>query len=179
MQTRMHRQYGMDEYPQGTNAIVAVISYTGYDMEDAMIISKGSYERGFGHGSLYKTHIFNLEEEEKMVRTSPGDLAPSLRFSNLKTAETIAAEALSPKGRNKGNDINGDRNAVLTGNGEPEKICEELDWDGLPCEGTKVDYGSPLVCLVDINTGVSRIITHKDHESARIETVRIIGSNEG
>ena len=30
----------MDSYPMGTNAIVAVISYTGYDMEDAMIINK-------------------------------------------------------------------------------------------------------------------------------------------
>ena len=30
----------MDDYPMGTNAIVAVISYTGYDMEDAMIINK-------------------------------------------------------------------------------------------------------------------------------------------
>jgi hypothetical protein len=49
--------YGMDEYPSGTNAVVAVISYTGFDMEDAMIISKSSYERGFGHGSVYKTLV--------------------------------------------------------------------------------------------------------------------------
>ena len=30
--------YKMDEYPNGTNAIVAVITYTGYDMEDSLYI---------------------------------------------------------------------------------------------------------------------------------------------
>lgn len=36
----MYDYYDMDNYPIGTNAIVAVISYTGYDMEDAMVSSK-------------------------------------------------------------------------------------------------------------------------------------------
>lgn len=35
----MYDYYDMDNYPIGTNAIVAVISYTGYDMEDAMVSS--------------------------------------------------------------------------------------------------------------------------------------------
>lgn len=33
----MYDHYDLDNYPSGTNAIVAVISYTGYDMEDAMV----------------------------------------------------------------------------------------------------------------------------------------------
>lgn len=33
----MYDRYSLDNYPSGTNAIVAVISYTGYDMEDAMV----------------------------------------------------------------------------------------------------------------------------------------------
>lgn len=33
----MYDHYNMDNYPIGTNAIVAVISYSGYDMEDAMV----------------------------------------------------------------------------------------------------------------------------------------------
>jgi DNA-directed RNA polymerase I subunit RPA2 len=41
---------------------VAVISYTGYDMEDAMIINKSAYERGFGHGAVYKSYIKELNE---------------------------------------------------------------------------------------------------------------------
>ena len=52
----------MDEYPMGTNAIVAVISYTGYDMEDAMIINKSAYERGFAYGTVYKANFVDLRE---------------------------------------------------------------------------------------------------------------------
>jgi len=57
-----YTKYKMDDYATGTNAVVAVISYTGYDMEDAMIINKGSYERGFGHASVYTTTTIDLNE---------------------------------------------------------------------------------------------------------------------
>jgi len=33
----MYDHYGFDNYPNGMNAVVAVIAYTGYDMEDAMV----------------------------------------------------------------------------------------------------------------------------------------------
>ena len=69
---KLHDKYGMDNFPLGTNAIVAVISYTGYDMEDAMIINKSSHERGFGYVSIFKTITVDLidlvnEDEKKNV----------------------------------------------------------------------------------------------------------------
>nr|XP_048698267.1 DNA-directed RNA polymerase I subunit RPA2 isoform X1 [Caretta caretta] len=75
----MYDYYDMDNYPIGTNAVVAVISYTGYDMEDAMIVSKASWERGFAHGSVYKTESIDLAEKIKQGDDSlvfgvkPGD----------------------------------------------------------------------------------------------------------
>lgn len=54
----------MTDYPSGVNAVVAVIAYTGYDMEDAMIINKSAYDRGFGHASVYKSKRYQLNEEK-------------------------------------------------------------------------------------------------------------------
>ncbi|KAJ1954141.1 hypothetical protein GGI12_005861, partial [Dipsacomyces acuminosporus] len=62
---RIYNDYGVDGYPNGANAVVAVISYTGYDMEDAMILNKSAYERGFGYGSIYKTEYIDLGKFRK------------------------------------------------------------------------------------------------------------------
>lgn len=62
VKTRTQVDYDIEEYPSGTNAVVAVLSYTGYDIEDAMIINKSSYERGFNHGNVYKSYTHELNE---------------------------------------------------------------------------------------------------------------------
>ena len=59
----LYNEYGLDNFPNGTNAVVAVISYTGYDMDDAMILNKSAHERGFGYGTIYKTKVITLDEE--------------------------------------------------------------------------------------------------------------------
>nr|ALK02060.1 RNA polymerase I second largest subunit [Wickerhamiella domercqiae] len=68
VRAKLYDDYGLDEFPNGTNAVVAVISYTGYDMDDAMILNKSAVERGFGHGSVYKTEVVDLG-----ARRRPGD----------------------------------------------------------------------------------------------------------
>lgn len=58
-----------------------------------------------------------------------------------------------------------------------EKICDGLDWDGLPCEGIRLEEGDPLCCFVDGVTGSHRVVKHKDHEVAYVDSVRVLGSN--
>jgi DNA-directed RNA polymerase I subunit RPA2 len=139
VQTKAHREYCMDEYPQGVNAVVAVISYTGFDMEDAMIINKAAYERGFGHGSVYKTQVIDLDEEEK--NSSKMGIRPKLKFSNQrkqfvvlqdeKNDEKMSAEKKKLK-QAEGADMYEDSEGkpIMT-----DKFCPRLDYDGLPPEG--------------------------------------------
>ncbi|CAH0721281.1 unnamed protein product, partial [Brenthis ino] len=75
----------LDDYPAGTNAILAVISYTGYDMEDAMIINKSSYERGFAAGTVYKSEFIELKHSSSYFCRDPGkpELAPYIDEDGL------------------------------------------------------------------------------------------------
>lgn len=70
--THQYNNLQFDSHAQGVNSVLAIVSYTGYDMEDAMILNKSSYERGFGHGSVYKTHIVDLglEAEKRCPNSS-------------------------------------------------------------------------------------------------------------
>ncbi|XP_062174950.1 DNA-directed RNA polymerase I subunit 2 [Alnus glutinosa] len=70
VRTSAYTRYGIDEYPTGTNAIVAVLAYTGYDMEDAMILNKSSVERGMCHGQIYQTETIDLSNQSNRSERS-------------------------------------------------------------------------------------------------------------
>lgn len=48
LQTKTIKIMKYHKMPAGHNASVAVLSYSGYDIEDAVIVNKGAIDRGFG-----------------------------------------------------------------------------------------------------------------------------------
>ncbi|ADM11180.1 DNA-directed RNA polymerase subunit B [Encephalitozoon intestinalis ATCC 50506] len=65
LQSPLVRTKGYDmvkDYPLGINCMVAVLSYTAYDMEDALVINKSSIERGLFTGLIYKTERIVLNK---------------------------------------------------------------------------------------------------------------------
>ncbi|CAN6454724.1 unnamed protein product [Victoria cruziana] len=86
VRTSSYNKYCVDEFPAGTNAIVAVLAYSGYDMEDAMILNKSSVERG-----LCRAHIYQLETVDLTDTRGRQDHAPKLfaRNNNDKSVKML------------------------------------------------------------------------------------------
>jgi DNA-directed RNA polymerase I subunit RPA2 len=145
---KLHNAYAMDSFPNGTNAVVAVISYTGYDMEDAMILNKSAHERGFGYGTVYKSQIVDLKETRGASKSTA---APSLHFG-------------------LGQDIR------LEPGDKQHPCCQFLDVDGLPFIGTRLLSGDPLAAYVDDTTGRTCFVKYKGDETAYIDHVRLLGA---
>ncbi|KAG7097383.1 hypothetical protein E1B28_004733 [Marasmius oreades] len=145
----LHNTYAMDSFPNGTNAVVAVISYTGYDMEDAMILNKSAHERGFAYGTVYKSQVVDLQEEAKGRKQSEITLHFGL-----------------------GRDIRryGDK---------AHSCVEFLDRDGLPFIGARLHPGDPLAAYVDDVTNKTKFMKYKGDEIAYVDKVRLIGDESG
>lgn len=63
-------------------------------MEDAMIINKAAYERGFAHGMIYKSEFVDLKDQRSYFARNPDkpELAEKLDIDGLPVPGTIIKE---------------------------------------------------------------------------------------
>src|ERR1700684_2866998 len=62
VKTRTIELIHYDKLPAGQNATVAVMSYSGYDIEDALVLNKASCDRGFGRCQVLRKHATQLRK---------------------------------------------------------------------------------------------------------------------
>ncbi|KAI5165270.1 DNA-directed RNA polymerase I subunit RPA2 [Nematocida sp. AWRm78] len=80
LHTNLYSEYGLGEYPNGKNITIAILSYTGYDIEDAVILNKASVNRGFMRGCVLKTESVNFNDspEFELGTLSSGEGLPEV-----------------------------------------------------------------------------------------------------
>ena len=61
VKTRTIELVGVEKLPAGQASIIAVMSYSGYDIEDATVLNRASLDRGFGRCSVLKKSVTSVK----------------------------------------------------------------------------------------------------------------------
>ncbi len=90
----------LDTYPAGQNLVVAIMTYEGYNMEDALILNKGSLDRGLGRSFYFRpysaiemNYAGGLKDEIAMPEKDSSGYKMESSYNHLEDDGIISPEA--------------------------------------------------------------------------------------
>jgi DNA-directed RNA polymerase subunit B len=121
VQTRIYKALNLREKAAGQNCVVALMSYHGYNMADAIVVNRSSIDRGLHRVTMFKTY----ETEERMY---PGGQKDKIELPTPEVVGYRGEEAY----RNLAEDgivmpeSDVDSKDVLVGKTSPPRFLEEI-----------------------------------------------------
>jgi len=121
VQTSVYRALKLADKSAGQNAVVALTSYHGYNMADAIVVNKSAIDRGLARTVMFKTY----ETEERMY---PGGQKDKIEIPTAEVAGFRGEEAYKHLGEDgivfPESDVSGKE--VLVGKTSPPRFLEEI-----------------------------------------------------
>ncbi|QRV99527.1 DNA-directed RNA polymerase III subunit C6 [Ceratobasidium sp. AG-Ba] len=149
VKTKTIELIGYDKLPAGQNATVAVMSYSGYDIEDALILNKASLDRGYGRCQVFRKNVTLIRKYPNGTFDRLADAPREPDGSVQKRYDIIQADGIAGVGErvdpgdvyvNKQSPVNANDNTFNTGQGAAASISYR---------NTPMSYKSPIPGYVD------------------------------
>ena len=83
--TRLMNIINLNKIPSGSNVIVAIMTYSGYNQEDSLIINEASLNRGFSSATIYHTEKDedkNIHGDEEIRCKADKSKTKGMKFGN-------------------------------------------------------------------------------------------------
>ena len=87
--------FGLDDVSLGVNATIAILSYTGYDMDDAVIVNSTAVQRGFLHAGITIAKVIKAAKETYGPKK---DTDGVMVFNNVTSDGTLFSNDVDDRG---------------------------------------------------------------------------------
>ena len=145
----------LNTYPAGQNLVVAIMAYEGYNMEDALVLNKGSLDRGLGRSFYFRpysaiemNYAGGLKDEIAMPEKDASGYRMEASYRHLEDDGVISPEAEVSEGE------------VMIGKMSPPKFLSEAR-------------------EISIRTKKESSVAMRQEEKGIIDSVFITEDNEG